>query len=117
MDNINYPSTEHAYQAAKYPKNQRKEAYLMSCSQVRVWGQKAPIKPLDWDKSKLALMESIQRLKFKDLTLRALLKATKNKDLCELNHWNDNFWGIDHKTPGLGQNHLGKIIMKVRAEI
>jgi predicted NAD-dependent protein-ADP-ribosyltransferase YbiA (DUF1768 family) len=62
-------------------------------------------------------MGSLQKLKITDPVLREKLIATKNKDLCELNHWMDNFWGCDYRTLDLGQNNLGKIIMKVRSEI
>ena len=34
----------------------------------------------------------------------------------EGNRWHDTFWGIDQNT-GKGENHLGKILMKVRDEI
>jgi predicted NAD-dependent protein-ADP-ribosyltransferase YbiA (DUF1768 family) len=31
-----------------------------------------------------------------------------------LNYWNDKFWGI---CKGVGENHLGKILMQIRDEI
>ena len=34
----------------------------------------------------------------------------------EGNTWHDTFWGVDAKT-GEGQNHLGKILMKIREEL
>jgi hypothetical protein len=36
--------------------------------------------------------------------------------LVEGNRWGDQFWGVDLRT-GLGENHLGKILMKVRDEL
>ena len=34
----------------------------------------------------------------------------------EGNTWHDTCWGVDAKT-GEGQNHLGRILMKVRGEL
>jgi len=36
-----------------------------------------------------------------------------NRDLVEGNDWGDTYWG---QCKGRGQNHLGKLIMRIRAE-
>ena len=62
-------------------------------------------------------MEEIVRCKFgqnEDLAMRLL--ATGDLPLVEGNTWGDVFWGVDTRN-GRGENHLGKILMKVRREI
>ena len=56
------------------------------------------------------------RRKFENPELRAKLLATGNTELIEGNTWGDTFWGAELRT-GRGQNMLGKLIMKVRAEL
>lgn len=43
-----------------------------------------------------------------------MLLRTGEQDLIEGNDWGDTFWGVDQ---GIGDNHLGKILMQVRTEI
>jgi predicted NAD-dependent protein-ADP-ribosyltransferase YbiA (DUF1768 family) len=64
---------------------------------------------------KLTVMETCVRYKFSQNTdLRAELIATGDAYLEEGNSWNDRYWGV---CDGQGENHLGKILMKVRAEL
>jgi hypothetical protein len=46
--------------------------------------------------------------------LKQLLLATGDKELIEGNTWGDTFWGVCN---GIGQNHLGKILMAKRTEL
>lgn len=46
--------------------------------------------------------------------LRKKLLATDNQEIQEVNHWNDQFWGICN---GKGENNLGKILMQIREEL
>ena len=59
-------------------------------------------------------MLSIVRAKFENAYLRRRLIATGDAELMEGNDWGDRFWGVCR---GKGENRLGKILMKVRAEI
>lgn len=68
----------------------------------------------DWSNIRLAAMGHVLRLKFADPGLRYLLLATDERMLIEGNTWNDNFWGVCN---GWGENHLGQLLMEVRAEI
>jgi len=62
-------------------------------------------------------MEEIVRAKFtQNECLREMLLATGDAVLEEGNTWNDTFWGV-HLKNGQGQNHLGRILMKVREEL
>ena len=65
FDNNNYPSVEHAFQAAKT--RDRKE-------QFKVW-------------------QAVHQ-KFQNENLRKLLLATGDAELIEGNYWHDYYWGI-----------------------
>ena len=61
------------------------------------------------------MMEEILRAKFtQNLDLKEKLLATSDRLLVEGNTWNDRFWGV---CKGKGANHLGKLLMKIRAEL
>lgn len=68
----------------------------------------------DWNKVRVPVMEEILWIKFSNPTLAARLKATGNTKLVEHNTWNDKFWGVCN---GEGVNQLGKLLMKIRAEL
>jgi predicted NAD-dependent protein-ADP-ribosyltransferase YbiA (DUF1768 family) len=65
----------------------------------------------DWNEKKLEFMNWGVREKFKNEELRELLISTGDMTLIEGNAWKDFFWGVCN---GKGENHLGKILMKVR---
>lgn len=114
-----YPSepypVEMLYQAAKTLDLEWKERILHSGSagMAKRLGRKAPQRP-DWEEIKLQTMEDLVTQKFfasPDLAKKLL--ATEDEELAEVNWWNDVFWGISN---GVGENHLGKILMKVREQ-
>ena len=45
--------------------------------------------------------------------LERLLK-TRDTELVEGNTWGDIYWGVCN---GVGENHLGKILMRIRSEL
>ena len=45
--------------------------------------------------------------------LKECLLDTGNAELIEGNTWRDTYWGVCN---GIGQNNLGKILMKLRNE-
>jgi predicted NAD-dependent protein-ADP-ribosyltransferase YbiA (DUF1768 family) len=59
-------------------------------------------------------MEDLLRQKFQNPYLKNKLLATGNAEIEETNSWGDVFWGI---CKGVGENHLGKILMKIRSEL
>lgn len=113
---LKFPSAENAYQAAKclYEEDM---AQFESCSAgvAKIKGRNVKMIP-GWDGLKLGLMEEIVRQKFSDKNpeLKAKLLLTGDQELVEGNQWGDRYWGVCR---GVGQNHLGKILMKVRKEI
>jgi ribA/ribD-fused uncharacterized protein len=118
LDNYPYRSVEHAYQAAKtLDLNMRKQIrHTEKPGEVKRLGRRVQMRP-DWEEVKLHVMEDLVRQKFtRHPDLKARLLATGNAELQEGNSWNDVFWGINLRS-GEGQNHLGKILMKVRNEL
>lgn len=112
---INYPSTEHAYQATKTnsPEEKFKIAKLDTPGRAKRYGQLLKIRE-DWDQIKLKVMKDLLIIKFRDSMLKQKLLDTGNQELIEGNTWNDTFWGICY---GKGKNNLGKLLMIIRDRI
>jgi ribA/ribD-fused uncharacterized protein len=112
---VTFPTTEHAYQAAK--SNDPLDWYIiLSCrtpGEAKMKGKSLPIRP-DWDEIKLDVMYQINVKKYEDDILRQKLLDTGDADLVEENSWGDVFWGMCN---GKGENHLGKTLMRIREEI
>ena len=115
MDNIVYPSVEHAYQAAKTDDLATRLMIrnLETAGQAKRAGGKIKLHP-DWTKHKLLVMVELLMQKFKKPELRALLMATEGHELIEGNYWGDIYWGVYN---GKGKNHLGKLLMSIRSGI
>ena len=111
-----YPTVEHAYQAAKTIDPVRRR-WIRQCAtpgRAKAAGRRLPLRP-DWAQVKLTVMEALLREKFtRHPDLAEQLRATYPHTLIELNAWGDQFWGVCH---GRGQNHLGRILMSIRAEL
>ncbi len=77
-----------------------------------------PLRPDYSDNGRLEIVTHLVREKFgpKNPNLRTQLLETGNIALVEGNTWGDIFFGFDLLT-GEGQNHLGRILMKIRSEI
>jgi predicted NAD-dependent protein-ADP-ribosyltransferase YbiA (DUF1768 family) len=43
-----------------------------------------------------------------------MLLETKDATLIEGNTWGDQYWGV---CAGVGENHLGKLLMQIRSEL
>lgn len=114
-EEVNFPSVEHAYQAAKCQDYTMRWNVAMQPTPgwAKIWGRKVTLRP-DWESIKLQVMLDLVRIKFAVPELRAKLLATGDAELIEGNYWGDRFWGV---CKGVGENHLGKILMQVREEI
>ncbi len=114
---IRYGTSEAAYQAQKtLDETVRAHFAEYHPGKAKRKGQQIVMRP-DWYEVRLAVMEEVVRAKFtQNPALAAKLLATGEKSLEEGNAWGDTFWGIDLNT-GEGENNLGKILMKVRAEL
>lgn len=114
-EGITYQSSEAAFQAAKCAnKEDRKQFIGISAAASKVLGRQISLRN-DWEKVKLQVMEDVLTSKFnKNAYLRRLLIETGTKFLEETNWWNDTFWGV---CKGVGTNHLGIILMKIRSKL
>ncbi|MCI0601831.1 NADAR domain-containing protein [bacterium] len=116
VNDVSYPSGEHAYQAHKTADPVWRERIRMAPTpgQAKRLGRLAPVVP-NWDSIKLSVMETLVRQKFSTHEdLRRKLIATWPFELREENNWKDQFWGTCN---GIGQNHLGRILMRIRDEL
>ncbi len=115
---IEYPSVEHAYQAAKtFDHKKRLEiANLKTPGIAKRTGQTVILRH-DWEEIKLDMMYDLVKMKFENnILLQKLLLDTNNEDLQEGNWWGDEYWGVNLRT-GEGENQLGKILMDIRKTI
>ncbi len=114
---LRYGSNEAAFQAQKCMTEEEKLPFTEARpSKSKGMGRRVLLRP-DWEEVKVGIMEEIVRAKFNQHPeLAERLLATGDKVLIEGNHWGDTCWGVDTRT-GQGENHLGKILMKVREEL
>ena len=112
---LTFPTNEHYFQAMKTTDHATRVtiAHASTPGEAKRMGRKVDLRP-DWEEIKLQVMETALRLKFADPELAAMLKATGDEELVEGNWWNDTFWGVCN---GVGENNLGKLLMKIRAEL
>lgn len=115
-DDILWPTSEHAYQAAK---TLDKKTRLEICKLSRPGEAKRAGKRLalreDWHEVKIDIMYQVVFEKFyQNPDLRSKLIATGSMCLEEGNTWNDVFWGVCPPGSSNGRNELGKILMKIR---
>lgn len=111
-----YPSSEHAYQAMKVISSttRRRIARIESPAHARTFGQTVILRP-DWDSIKVEKMEAVLRCKFlQNDRLRTQLLATNDLYLEETNDWGETYWGVCND---VGHNHLGKLLMQLRAQL
>lgn len=112
---LTFCSVENAYQAAKTDNLARAALFdSLAPGQAKRRGRKLALPP-DWGSRKLAIMEELLRRKFHPgSTLAQRLLRTGDVPLVEGNTWGDTFWGV---CDGVGENHLGRLLMRIRAEL
>lgn len=120
LDGKEYPSVEHAYQAAKTLHEDEREWFQnpeVTAGDAKKMGKTVILRD-DWDEVKLGVMRNLVWHKFQmhdELAERLL--ATGAAKLEEGNRWHDTFWGICHCPvhKETGSNYLGMILQDVRA--
>ncbi|MHA1986344.1 MAG: NADAR family protein [Promethearchaeota archaeon] len=117
LDGLEYKSTEHYFQSMKFidPKIREKIRNAPTPSSAKKLAKKFRRRE-DWFEISLQVMERALRVKFNIPELREKLISTGEMYLQEGNKWDDTFWGVDLNT-GKGENHLGRLLMKIRSEI
>ena len=117
---IEYPSSEHAYQAQKLKDIEDKKAILpLTSGQAKKFHLNFPKEKLveNWESIKLDVMRDVLIDKFtRHEELKQKLIDTGDKYIEETNAWKDQFYGVYYKT-GEGQNNLGKLLMLLRDKL
>lgn len=108
-----FNSVEAAFQACKCP-DRMAEFQTLDGFQAKKLGGQVQLRP-NWEDVKVPLMKTIVGMKFKQHPeLAQALLNTNGIELVEDNTWGDTYWG---RCNGVGQNHLGKILMETRAQL
>jgi ribA/ribD-fused uncharacterized protein len=119
LDGQLWPTTEHYYQAQKFTDRPDLQARIRAAAKPIIAKKLAEkhrnkIRP-DWDSVKDEVMYRAVRRKFESHSeLRDLLRATGNENIVEAAP-TDYYWGVG--SDGTGQNKLGRIIERIRAEL
>lgn len=113
-----YDSSEAAFQAMKCERQQDHQFFTSPCtpSESKKLGRHIKLRP-DWEKVKYDYMFHIVLEKFmQHPALAQRLIETGDAILIEGNTWGDRIWGTTKDSNGkwIGENNLGKILMKVR---
>lgn len=109
-----FPTVEHAYQAAKCSKPEDAAAIreASSAALAKRLGSRVVLRS-GWENEKLGIMADLLWQKFVlNSELRARLVATGTRELVEGNTWGDTYWG---RCGMVGSNHLGNLLMQMRA--
>jgi len=122
-EGLMFPSTEHAFQAAKTLDQQLRmyiAAARTSGKAKQMGGPNGIIPPdkfrEDWDEIKVDVMRELLVIKFSKAYLMQQLLATGTAMLVEGNDWHDTFWGVTNHN-GVGSNILGHLLMSIRQEL
>ena len=112
---MTFYTVENFFQAMKtLDIEERKLIAAATPSKAKRLGRKVKLRE-DWEEKKLQVMEYALRIKFVPGTSwYTKLMATGNEEIVELNNWNDVYWGST--LDGRGENHLGKLLIKLREE-
>lgn len=115
LDGLVFSSVEAAYVAAKTTdiETRKKIQSLSTAGECKRFGRTIKLRE-DWEAVKLDVMYKLLVQKFNNKELARKLLDTGDCHIQEGNKWNDRFWGV---CKGQGENHLGKLIMKIRSEL
>lgn len=113
-DGNKYYTVENYYQAHKFIGFKRSFVSKLDPYKAKRFARdnKWDVFPFD----KLGVMEKALKIKFaKETYWWTQLMATGSDEIVEWNNWNDKYWGKDVNSKE-GENHLGKLLMKIRDE-
>lgn len=115
FDGVLYATVEHAYAAGKTldPGERQRISVAATPGDAKRLGRRVMLRH-DWEEYKIPFMESLLRAKFRYPHLADMLRKTGDTYLQEGNTWNDTFWGVCR---GIGTNHLGHALMRVRGSL
>lgn len=115
-EDVEYPTVEHAYVAAKTDNTRRKVLISMAATpaEAKRMGKNPTHIRSDWESVKQDVMFELLVQKYSQPKFMELLLDTGDQYIEETNHWNDTFWGVCN---GVGENRLGKMIMDIREHL
>jgi len=123
FEGMNFQSVEHAYVASKTKDRMIRQMIskldASEAGKAKMLGRKLILRE-DWHIIKIALMKKFLMEKYLYKEFKDFLLSTGNSQLIEGNHWHDNYWGNCYCKKCcnvVGQNNLGKILMKIRDTI
>ena len=95
FDGIQYPTVEHAYQAAKSddPVYRMRVWDCLTPGEAKRVGKSAKLRK-DWGTVRLSIMYDLVKQKFQQPAMRNQLLSTVDEELVEGNYWVDYFWGV-----------------------
>lgn len=111
-DGMEYPTVEHAYQAAKSfdIRYRRRVQLARTPGTAKMIGRRVLLRE-HWEEAKVGIMRTLLEYKFADKNLRGMLARTAPHELVEGNTWGDRYWGV---CDGEGLNMLGKLLVEIR---
>lgn len=118
IDGITYPTAEHAFHALKFDDSNLRDRIIACPSPIAAFKLGKELKPHrrpDWDDIKIDILTDIIRHKAQqNPDVKETLLLSGSEEIVEANP-TDDFWG--NGPNGDGQNHTGKILMKIRDEL
>lgn len=112
-----YKSSEHYYMSfkpeiedAEYYKARQSILDAPTAAKAKKIARNVKLRS-DWRHIKLAVMHEALKKKFAIPDLQEKLLSTDNRYLEETNTWGDIYWGV---CEGVGENHLGRLLMEIR---
>jgi len=122
LDGVEYPTVEHAFQAAKTLDGGGREK--IRCKAHPKWARETgrsksfPVRE-GWEAMREEVMLGLLRQKFSDPVRAQQLLSTGRRRLVEGNLWGDRYWGMCRDDAGewAGENRLGELLMEVRREM
>ncbi len=121
---IAVPTSEHAYQAAKFVDEdvQRQIAVAddgrMSKELAHELQAQGAQVITGWHQRKFGVMLGFVRAKFAvNDSIAEKLMSTADELLVEGNSWGDRYWGVSPAGSSRGKNKLGIVLMTVRSEL
>lgn len=119
VDGLVFKTVEHGYHALRIKPGPERDEIMQQTSPMNAWraGQKYKNNPdlLVPDYDKYQIMEKLSRAKLEQHNdVRAVLLATGTRKLLKV-YDTDYYWGT--AVDGSGENQMGKLWMKLRAEL
>jgi ribA/ribD-fused uncharacterized protein len=126
FNNVSYefPTGEHLFQGAKifastWSEDKQQEWLMKLVSnpdpkKAKYHGRSIQINTNTWNSMNINVMRRTQEIKYQNPELAQQLLITGNQELIEGNTWGDKFWG---QVNGVGENHLGKLLMERRQKL